>query len=457
MDKTTRPAIIVIFGITGDLAQRKLLPALYHLSRDGLLDERTVILGITRRDVTTQEMVAQIEASIKAADGSCEHEPLTRIQSALHMHTMSQTEPQEYRDLKQLLDDIEAEKGICMDRLYYLSIPPQMFGPIVRNLGEQGLNQSCQHGNAASRLLVEKPFGYDLASARELLTETSAHFSEDQTFRIDHYMAKDAVQNIVAFRRAVPGIEEIWNSTHVSRIEVTVFEKLGIEGRAVFYEEVGALRDFVQSHLLQVLALAAMDLPAATTSDAVHTSRLQLLEAIVPVHTADVPALTVRAQYEGYRDEVGSADSHTETFARVHLTINSDRWQGTTFSLQTGKAMSEKKAEVRAFLAAPGGEEQSITFWIEPEKGIELAAGDPALTDLHAAIHAFNQAHPAPTENALGYERVFQDAIAGDHTVFTSADEVITAWKIMDDIVKAWSKNGDGLISYPKGAAAIDA
>ena len=175
-----------------------------------------------------------------------------------------------------------------MDRLYYLSIPPQMFSSIIRNLGEQRLNQSCQHGAAATRLLIEKPFGYDLRSAQELIAETGRCFSEDQLFRIDHYVAKDPVRNLIAFRRSIPAVEAIWNADNISRIEISVTEKLGIEGRAVFYDELGALRDFIQSHMLQMLAITAMDLPADSSSSSVHASRLNLLKSIETVHESEV-------------------------------------------------------------------------------------------------------------------------------------------------------------------------
>jgi glucose-6-phosphate 1-dehydrogenase len=452
MAKAIPPAIIVIFGITGDLAQRKLLPALYHLFRDNLLDERTVILGITRREVSTAEMVKQVENSIEAADGTAAAEPLSRLQNSLRMHTMSQTDPAEYRELKELLDAIEIERGVCMDRLYYLSIPPQMFGPIVRNLGENGLNQSCQHGTAATRLLIEKPFGYDLASARELIEETGSNFTEDQIFRIDHYVAKDAVQNIIAYRQSVPGVEELWNARHIAAIECTVFEKLDIEGRAIFYEELGALRDFVQSHLLQMLAITAMDLPTDDTSGGTHIARLRLLESIEPIGPSDVAISARRGQYEGYTDDVSNPHSHTETFARVHLKVDSERWNGTTMTLQTGKAMSEKKADIRLIFTDSGNGEESLTFHIQPENGVTLSADSPKFKDLEAFIADFNRVHPSSAQNALGYERVLLDATLGNHQLFTTSDEVIAAWKVLNGVVEAWGQNGDGLVTYPKGA-----
>jgi glucose-6-phosphate 1-dehydrogenase len=451
-----RPAIVVLFGITGDLAQRKLLPALYHLFRDDLLHEQTVILGITRRDVTTEQMVAEVQKSIETAEDVADRQALQKVQSALRMHTMSQVDPKEYADLKQLIDDIETEKGMCMDRLYYLSIPPQMFGPIVRNLGEQGLNQSCEHGTAATRLLVEKPFGYDLRSAEELIHDTAQWFHEDQIFRIDHYIAKDAVQNILTFRQEYPVVEQLWNSGHIERIEINAFEKLDIEGRATFYEEVGAMRDFIESHLMQVLSLVLMDLPKNLTSETVHAARLEALRSVEPLTANTVQAQTLRAQYEGYREEVGNPSTCTETYASVTVQLTGGRWSTTTATLQTGKALANKRAEVILYFKTSGGTEETATFYIDPEKGIDLQASDVGLQALAEPVAKFDQTHRPSGQNPLGYERVFLDAIHGDHTIFTTSDEVLAAWRIVEAVVRAWSQNDQGLRTYKKGSQGVN-
>lgn len=454
MGQPSAPAILVIFGITGDLAQRKLLPALYHLFKDDLLDENTVILGITRRDVTTDELLANVELCVNEIDKVCDPVALKKVHAALRMHTMSQTDPAEYRELRKLLDTIEAERGVCMDRLYYLSIPPQMFGPIVRNLGEQGLNASCPHGNAATRLLVEKPFGYDLASARNLIEETGRYFQEDQLFRIDHYLAKDTVQHIIAFRGMSPDIEQIWNNQHVTDITITAYEKIDIEGRATFYEEVGALRDFIQSHLLQLLAVVTMELPESMDSQAVHATRLEVLQAIQPVSALNVSSNTLRGQYDGYRDEVKNPDSHTETYARVRVIIDNPRWAMVPMTLQTGKALSEKRTDVCLSFE----DSSKLVFHIQPDKGISLEGGHlpEYLAKLQPYINRFNAEHPpASSGHPDAYERVLLDAVRGDHTLFTTSEEVLAAWKVVTDIVRAWSQNGDGLVSYPKGARNV--
>lgn len=450
-----KPSIIVIFGITGDLAQRYLLPAIYHLFKDGLLDEQTVILGITRRDVSVEELLGRVELCVNEIDKVCDPAALKKVQGALRMHQMSLTDPAAYRGLLELMNGIEDEKGICMNRLYYLSIPPQMFEPIVRNLGEQGLNKSCRHGRADTRLMIEKPFGYDLASARELIDETAAWFSEDQMFRIDHYLAKPMVQEVLPLRFNNRTVEDIWNSRFVSSIEIAAFEKLDIEGRAIFYEEVGALRDFIQSHLLQILGIVTMDLPDALESSAIHEKRLPALQAIQPITVRDVAAKTVRGQYVGYRDEVKNPDSLTETYAAIHPAISAERWQGVTVTLLTGKAMAERHAYIRLVFKDGAGE---ITFHIQPDPRIEVAVGtNPPdfIAHLSGLADAINKSFTGKTTRPDAYERVLIDAARGDHTLFTTGDEVIAAWKAADDILGVWSRSSDGLIFYPKGSAAV--
>lgn len=450
------PAIIVIFGITGDLAQRKLLPALYHLFKDDLLDEKTIILGITRRDVSAKELLDKVELCVNEIDKVCDPVALQKVHAALRMHQMSQTDPAEYRQLLELTNSIEEEQGVCMDRLYYLSIPPQMFEPIVRNLGEQGLNKSCPHGLAETRLLVEKPFGYDLASAKELIEETAAWFEEKQLFRIDHYLAKDTVQNIISFREMSPAVENAWNNRYIESIHITAFEKIDIEGRATFYEEVGALRDFIQSHLLQLLAIVTMELPEDMESEAVHAKRLQLLQSIRPITKEQVASRAARGQYAGYRDEVGKTDSATETFARITLAIDNERWKGLPITLQTGKAMAEKRTDVSLAFKNSDAE---LVIHIQPDAGIELTSSRDTpefFEQLAPLVGTFNAEHPpSPTAHPDAYERVLLDAVLGDHTLFTTSTEVIAAWKVITEVLEVWDGSDEGLVPYSKGAASV--
>lgn len=457
----------MLFGITGDLAQRKLLPALYRLFKDNLIHEDTILLGISRRDVSAEELLGQVELCVNASEAErtnaqpgniCDPAVIAKVRAALRMHQMSLTDGAEYDELLAMLNNMEAEAGVCMDRLYYLSIPPQMFEPIVRNLGQHGLGGSCQHDQAHTRLLIEKPFGYDLRSATELIAETAEWFDEAQTFRVDHYVAKNAVVDLLEFRMSHPETSVVWNAAHLKRVTITAFEQIDIEGRAVFYDAIGALRDIIQSHLLQVMAIALMPLPDSGTAADIHNSRLQLLKSVMPIPADKVPEQTVRAQYDGYADEVKRADSFTETYAELTLGIASDTWQGVPVRLRTGKAMSSKSTEIRLEF------EEGVTVFchIQPDTGLELSIdGRPAdgivADTLRTAVKAFNHTldGPARVSYADAYERIIVEASAGQREHFTTAEEVLAAWRIVENVVEAWSKNDNGLIHYGKGSESV--
>jgi glucose-6-phosphate 1-dehydrogenase len=454
------PAIITIFGITGDLAQRYLLPALYHLIKDGLLHEKTLILGISRRDISVDQLLENVELCINEVDNICDPVALKKVREALRMHQMDMTSGDDYDALRQLLNSMEETVGECMNRLYYLSIPPQVFGPIVRNLGEHGLNASCQHGTAHTRLLVEKPFGYDLTSARELITDTAQWFGEYQLFRIDHYLAKETAQNIIAFRAFNPIFHDLWNNQHIRAITITASEKIGIEDRAIFYEQTGALRDFIQSHLLQLLAIVTMDVPDQLSSDTQHAARLAVLQATKAVAPDKVDQQAWRGQYQGYRDEVGKADSLVETYAAIRTEIDNGRWRGVPITLATGKALAERKTTVTVDFSPSKADKVAtnrLSFRIQPDEGIDLLlnAKQPGFENKLSQVamdfsyqNSFNEnGHP----NA--YERVLVDAVRGDHTLFATSEEVLEAWRIVENVLHTWSDSGQGLQPYAKGTA----
>jgi glucose-6-phosphate 1-dehydrogenase len=451
------PAIIVIFGITGDLAQRKLLPALYHLIKDGLLNPQTKILGITRRHVTKKELLNNVELCINEIDKICDPVAVRKMGESLQMHHMDVTHPGDYDTLHELLDSMEHKEGVCMNRLYYLSIPPQVFGPIVRFMGEHGMNASCQHGEARTRLLVEKPFGYDLSSARLLIEDTGQHFTEEQVFRIDHYLAKETVQDILQFRFANPIFLPIWNHKNVESIMIKATEELGIENRVNFYEQTGALRDLIQSHLLQLLALVTMELPALLQSGQIHKNKQLLFDQVQPVPPDQIPTRAIRAQYMGYKEQVGKPKSITETYAALELYIDNPRWKDVPMKLITGKALGQKRTDITLqFRADDNGEYNRLTFRIQPNEGIELRlkvkkpgftqATETALMDFSYETTFDNRGHPD------AYERVLVDAVRGDHTLFATAAEVLAGWKIVQPVIDAWAKNGNGLLTYTFGS-----
>jgi glucose-6-phosphate 1-dehydrogenase len=453
------PAIIVIFGITGDLAKRKLLPALYHLFKDDLLHEHTVVVGVTRRDITTDELLADVELCVNETDGICDPAGVRKLRERLRMLTMDVTAHDEYDRLLKELNAIEDTHGMCMNRLYYLSIPPQVYSPIVRLLGTHGLNKSCQHGTAGSRILVEKPFGYDLKSAGELIAETSKYFSEDQIFRIDHYLAKETVQNILAFRFNNPIFESIWNADHIASVQITATEKLGIEGRKVFYEQTGAMRDLIQSHLLQLLAVVAMGKPLSMDQAGIHAEKLATLRAVMPPAEDQADSMAVRGQYEGYRTEVDKPDSNIETYAALLLYMNTERWRDVPFLIRTGKSLAQKQTDIRVVFKKEieSGQQNILTFRIQPDEGIGLSLMvkkpgyesqvEEAPMDF-SYERSFTDAHGHPD----AYERVLVDAVRGDHTLFATGEEVLASWRIIEPILRAWLQSDKGLEIYQPGS-----
>lgn len=454
------PAIIVIFGITGDLSRRYLLPALYHLISDNLLPEQTKIIGVSRRDVPVDELLDTTRLCVLEENHVCDPAALKRMRGALSMFKMDLSNGADYDNLLAHLNSLEASAGMCMNRLYYLSIPPGVYGPIVKNLGEHGLNASCQHGRAATRLLVEKPFGYDVASAEQLITETSEHFGETQIFRIDHYLAKETVQNILAFRLHNPIFEALWSNRHVAAIDIEASEQIDIEGRAAFYEQTGALRDLIQSHLLQVVAVTTMEPPRDMSSDAIHASKLKLLKSVEPVPADKVSERTIRGQYEGYRSEVKNSNSTIETYAAIQLFISNSRWQGVPVTLRTGKALRERKTAVRLTFKHAGGTTHHpnvLTFSIQPLEGIgvNLFVKRPGFDEELQSVpmdfsyaRSFEASHGHPD----AYERVLVDAVRGDHTLFATGDEVLASWRILQNVITAWAQSAADLPIYKKGS-----
>ncbi len=452
-----QPAIIVIFGITGDLAKRYLMPSLYHLFKQDLLHEKTEIVGISRRDIYLDDVFNSVEMCISESDKICDPIAMAHMHGRTRIHKLDMDDPAGYAELLQKLNAIEDESGVCMNRLYYLSIPPDAYPTVIENMGRSGLNASCQHGNASTRILVEKPFGSDLASAKALIDTTATAFGEEQVFRIDHYLAKETAQNISTFRFENPLFEAVWNNQHVSHIDIVASEKIGIEGRIDFYEKQGALRDFIQNHLIQLLAIVTMDQPEAFTSDAVHAAKLNLLRTVRPIEAEQVASQSRRGQYAGYTDEVEKSKSYVETFAAIETTIDSERWQGVPITIRTGKALAEKSTSVTVtFTDATMTQTNDVRFRIQPDEGIQISliAKKPGYTqDLQPVNMDFSYAHNFTEPQPTAYERVLIDAVRGDRTLFASGDEVLAAWHIIDEVVKAWNESDDGLQTYEPGTS----
>lgn len=455
-DQLIQPAILTIFGISGDLAHRKLLPALYQLIKDGVLPEQFAVVGVSRRDITPDSVLDQLKAGLTAGGDTLDQAVLEKLRNILTITTMDISVPAEYDRLKQELDEREDKAGVCMNRLFYLAIPSHVFGPVVNMLGASRLHTGCQHAVAESRLLIEKPFGFDMVSAEELVEVLSKDFVEQQLYRIDHYLAKETVQNILTFRFQNPLFEGSWSGDRVSHVMITAAERIGIEGRVVFYEQTGALRDLIQSHLLQLLALVLMKKPQSMTSDGIHAAKLAALQTIMPPRDDHMDTQTVRGQYDGYTDEVQQPASQVETFAAVQLHVDDPAWQDVPIFLRTGKKLTQKATEINiVFQRDDFGGQNQLTIRIQPNEGIilQITVKKPGYENsTELAQMNFCYGDELSTDHAEAYRRVLIDALRGDRTLFATSSEVLECWRIIQPVLHAWEQDRSPLADYKAGS-----
>lgn len=420
---------LLIFGITGDLSTRKLLPALKHIYASGDYDDVSII-GVSRREMNVVEL---LQTSV--GDDS--------MASKVDVFTMDLANAGDYHRLKDYVALADDEQ-----LLVYLSVPPQAATSIVDFMGEAGIN------TPNVKILFEKPFGIDLASAKDTITQTAQYYGEDQLYRIDHYLAKEMAQNIVAIRGRNALFSNIWNNNFIQAIEITASEQIGIEGRAQFYEQTGALRDFVQGHLMQLLALTLMDIPEDFNWERLPELRLKALEQL---QVAD-PAKTMRAQYDTYQQEVQNPGSLTETFVSLQLQSNQPRWLDVPIRLTTGKALATKTTEIRIHLKKMhDAQSNCIVFRIQPDEGIdvELFTKKPGYDRDFETRHLTFDLHEGE-RLPDAYEQVIVDAIRSHKSLFTSSGEVLRAWKILAPVQTAWTMDGDELLTYPTGSTVDD-
>ena len=461
-ERIPEAGILVIFGASGDLTKRKLLPALFHLEQAGLLPQNFAIVGVARRPLG-DEFAADMRAGIVEFGGVDETDAkLDNFVSKISYFPLKFDDPSDYAGLKTELDRIAAAKSIGVKRLFYLATAPEFFAGIVENLGAQGMAQTEQ-GTAA--VVIEKPFGHDLESARELNRQVNAVFHESQVFRIDHYLGKETVQNILVFRFANGIFEPIWNRNYIDHVQITAAETLGVEGRGPFYEKAGALRDVVQNHMMELLSFVAMEPPASFEAESVRREKLKVWQAIPPIPVLN----TVRGQYGpgvvegqrviGYRDEERvSPESGTETYAAVRLQIENWRWAGVPFYLRAGKRLKQRATEIsiqfkqpplllfnRLAASAGCGEIQPnlLTIRIQPDEGIALRFGakvpsTPGMTVCPVNMD-FDYAAAFGKSSANGYERLLLDAMLGDQTLFSHRDGVELNWALYTPILQAWA------------------
>lgn len=412
---------LLIFGITGDLSTRKLLPALREIIQ--VEEFRSLeLFGVSRREVDESALLGDLA-------------PNTTI------ITMDIAQLEQYRTLKTKLNMAEDDQ-----LLVYLSVPPRAATQIVDFLGEAGLNDK------RVKILFEKPFGLDLAGAKEMVARTERYFDEAQIYRIDHYMAKEMAQNIVAFRAHNALFSHVWNRQAIERIEVTAFEHIDIEGRAQFYEQTGALRDVLQGHLMQLLALVLMDAPSNIDWQKLPDYRQAALDALQPVAIDH----GFRAQYKGYADEVQAPRSCVETFVSVVLYSQHSRWRGVPLQLTTGKALDQKRTEIKVYFKRQSSSQTDfLTFKIQPHEGIEIALNTKAPGyDNKLAEQRLQFTYPEDVALPDAYEQVIVDAIRSRKSLFTSGGEIIRSWQILQPLVEHWSMCPPDIALYQKGESA---
>ena len=444
------PQSIVIFGASGDLAKRKIIPALYNICCDELLPERFAIVGYARTEWSEEEFMAHAREAIEQFSRTPFDEVhWKKFSGLLHYVSGEFHQPHCFSHLIEELDHLDSDLSLDGRRLYYCATPPPAFELIVRRLGEAG-------NPGDPRIVIEKPFGHDLASARDLNKIVHEVFDESRVFRIDHYLGKETVQNILLFRFANSMFERLWNSDAIDHMQITVAEDLGVEGRGEYYEQAGAIRDILQNHVLQVLAFLAMEPPRSLEPEGIRDEKVKLLRAVHPFRTEDV----VRGQYAtcevdgktvpGYHEEEGVAkDSTTETYAAVRAHIDNWRWSGIPVYLRTGKRLPRRTTQVIVFFRdAPGylfegagiptGVADHISIEVQPDEGISLAfnAKEPGPEMTVKPVHMnFSYAEAFGAEPAEAYERLLHEAMEGDHTLFIREDEVERAWEIVQPIL----------------------
>lgn len=467
--QTTRnidPCIMVIFGATGDLTGRKLSPALYNLGREGQLPANFACVGFARREKTDAEFREEIKEDIsqfsrvKPIDEKYWHS----FQEQLFYHQSEFDDDTGYQRLKEKLEQLDSRFATRKNRVFYLSVQPKFFPVIIKKLRENGLIYDCDDATKWSRIIIEKPFGHDFASAKALQTEITQYLDESQIFRIDHYLGKETVQNLLVFRFANSIFESLWNNRHIDHIQITVAEELGIGTRGHFFEEEGHLRDIVQNHMMQLLSHVAMEPPVNLSAQAIQDEKVKVLQSVRPLQHADFEQMVVRGQYgpgyingesvPGYREEKNvDPKSNVETYVALRLYIDNWRWAGVPFYLRGGKRMPKRGTEIAIiFKDAPGVLFQQIdspnlpnvlAMRIQPDEGIAMRINckvpgpasqiQPVKMDFRYSSY-FGQSPPE------AYERLIWECMSGDSTLFARSDEVFESWKILTPILEYWDK-----------------
>jgi glucose-6-phosphate 1-dehydrogenase len=465
MSNPVEGCILVIFGASGDLTRRKLLPAVYNLAEDHHLSESFAIVGVARPAIAETAFRAQMRERVRDAEGEpLDAEKWARIEERLSYIAGEFTDPNLYSQLARTLEEVGARDHIPPNYLFYFAIPPDLFAVVARQLAAAGLTNEDRGWR---RVIIEKPFGYDVESARALNGQLATALRESQIYRIDHYLGKETVQNILAFRFANGIFEPIWNRRYVDHVQMTVAEEVGVEGRGAYYDHAGAIRDMVQNHMFQLLTLVAMEPPISFAAEDIRNEKVKVLHAIAPLASEDARRHVVRAQYEGYTGEPNVApDSRTETFAAMRLQVDNWRWAGVPFYLRTGKRLARRWTEIAIeFKRAPFilfretpvecMNPNVLVLRIQPDERISLSfdAKVPGpLERLSTVTMDFSYAEYFKAEPSTGYETLLFDAMSGDQTLFHRMDLVEAGWQIVDPILRAATDTAAPLSTYRAGS-----
>ncbi|HZS15887.1 MAG TPA: glucose-6-phosphate dehydrogenase [Candidatus Dormibacteraeota bacterium] len=488
LERTPPPCALVIFGASGDLTKRKLVPALYALCAGGMLPPGFTVVGAARTRMGDDEFREAMRDGVGRYGRVGLHDDVWRtFAEGLRFAHVDFDAPDGFEDLKRVLAEVDQQRGTAGNRVYYLSIPPSGIGTVARRLGEEGLSRQPDTPGGFVRLIVEKPFGRDLASARQLSADLHEAFAEEQIYRIDHYLGKETVQNLLVFRFANGIFEPLWNRQYIDHVQITVAESIGVENRGKYYEESGALRDIVQNHMMQLVALVGMEAPANFEAEVVRDEKVKLLRAVRPILEEDVRTRTVRGQYgpgwiegeqvHGYREEHGvNPESLRETFVALRLDIDNWRWAGTPFYLRTGKRLPKRATEIAIqFREVPHSpfrghvttvaeqrygsiDPNLLVLRIQPDEGITLRFGAKVpgqALRIRSVSMDFLYGSAFLTESPEAYERLLLDCMLGDATLFARVDEVDEAWRFCAAILDGWRERPparDSLPNYEAGS-----
>jgi glucose-6-phosphate 1-dehydrogenase len=466
--KAPEPCVMVIFGASGDLTQRKLVPALYDSARDGTLPDRFALIGFARRQMSSDDFRARLRDGVErwARTRPPDAETWDGLAAGMDYVAGAYDDPAAYRRLTERIVAAERARGTGGNRLFYLSTPPEVFPVVIAQLRDAGLLHPRDGTGPWSRLVIEKPYGRDLRTARELDGLVSNVLDESDIFRIDHYLGKETVQNILVFRFGNAIFEPLWNREHVDYVEITAAETIGVEGRGSFYDSTGVLRDIVQNHLLQLLALSAMEAPVSFESDDIRDETARVLRLLQPIVGEDVARWTVPAQYRGYREEEGvDPGSRTPTYAALRVLIDNWRWQGVPFYLRAGKDLATRLTEVvihfkpvplclfRSDSVCQRVEPNVLRLRIQPDEGINLQfeskmPGDELAISGVTMDFSYRRSFQTPSSDA--YQRLILDCMRGHGTLFVRRDVMEHQWSFATPILEAWANGREPLAAYER-------